>query len=79
MFNDATVSKNIISEVISSNCCGEPKVTFINDSIDGGSVFDIDGCKNVVSFSVIKTDNNYRPLKEDKSSHGVFTYYFCKF
>lgn len=79
VFNDATVSKNIISEVISSNCCGEQKVTFINDSIDGGSVFDIDGCKNVVSFSVIKTDNNFRHLKEDKSSHGVFTYYFCKF
>lgn len=37
----------MIDEVVANNCCcGKQRITFINDSFDGGSIFAIKGCMN---------------------------------
>ena len=75
-FSDTLLTKSSLNDVIVSNCNGKARVMFITDSLNGGSVFDIKGAKNVISFYVRKSslcDN-----KQNKRSHGIFTYYFCK-
>ncbi|KAK8834137.1 hypothetical protein M9Y10_019525 [Tritrichomonas musculus] len=75
-FDESTLSKGSISHIISSNNNDQLRLIFITDTIAGGSVFDIDGCQNAISFSVQKTNSNVE--KEVERSHGIFTYYFCK-
>lgn len=75
-FKDGNLSKNYIQKIISSNCNGKLRVVFITDNLGGGSFFDITRCSNAISFSVKKTEPNQS--KENKRSHGIFTYYFCK-
>ena len=75
-FNKSTLSKNSISEIITSNNNHEVRVIFITDSLGGGSVFDIEGCQNAISFSVKKSGEIEN--KEIQRTHGIFTYYFCK-
>ncbi|KAK8894827.1 hypothetical protein M9Y10_023265 [Tritrichomonas musculus] len=75
-FNNGSLSKSYINETITSNCNGKARVMFITDCLGGGSVFDIDGCTNTISFSVKKIGDI--ESKEVKRSHGIFTYYFCK-
>lgn len=76
-FNRGNISKNFICDVITRNCNGQSRAIFITDSISGGSAFDIDNCSNVISLSVKK--NGPRESKELKRSHGIFTYYLCKY
>ena len=61
---------------MTENCNGQARVMFITDCLGGGSVFDIGGCTNTISFSVKKIGPS--ESKEVKQSHGIFTYYFCK-
>ena len=75
-FNDGTLTKSTIGEIISLNCVTQAHVVFITDCLGGGSVFDIKNCANVILFSVQKTNSN--ESKESQRSHGIFTYYFCK-
>lgn len=76
-FNRGNISKNFICDVITRNCNGQSRAIFITDTISGGSAFDIDKCSNVISLSVRK--NGPRNLKEFKKSHGILTYYLCKY
>ena len=75
-FNDGSLSKSSVGEVISNNSNENNHVMFITDSLGSGSVFNINGCSNMISFSVQKTGST--EYKEAKRSHGIFTYYFCK-
>lgn len=75
-FNNGTLEKESISEVISSNENKKIKIIFITDCLSGGSVFDIHNCSNAIAFYVKKNDSN--ESKEIEKSHGIFTYYFCK-
>lgn len=75
-FIDSTINKNSINEIIVKNCSGLLRITFITDCLGNGSVFDIKGCTNSISFSVQKTCENKE--KNIKRFHGIFTYYFCK-
>ena len=75
-FNNGTLSKSSIGQIISSSNNTKCNVMFITDCLSGGSVFDIEGCSNAISFSVNKANSN--ESKEAKRSHGIFTYYFCK-
>ena len=84
-FNGETLNKSKVGEIIASNCTGKPKTIFITESIEGGSVFPLDGfcpenavnLTNMVSFFVSKSCAGQS--KEAKRSHGIFTYYFSKF
>lgn len=74
-FTDGAVIKLETDEIISRNCkYNQNRVIFFTDCPLGGSVFDIKGCSNAVSFSVTKKTND-----EKLTTHGIFTYYFCKF
>lgn len=75
-FNNGSLSKSSISEIISSSPNNKSRVMFITDSLGGGSVFDIKGLSNAISFSVQKSGEI--DSKEVKRTHGIFTYYFCK-
>ena len=76
-FNNGILSKKYIEKVISSNCNGKLKIILITDTCGTGSVFDIRRCKNTVSFFVNKLKSDQS--KEHQLSHGIFTYYLCKF
>ncbi|KAK8899574.1 hypothetical protein M9Y10_001890 [Tritrichomonas musculus] len=84
-FKDKTVTSNQFGRLIARDNNGLCKVVFVSDCIAGGSVFDISMVNKVekpnpsgmVSFSVDKlADPN---SKDGRRSHGIFTYYFCKF
>lgn len=69
-----------IKEIISKNCNDISRVVFVTETLDGGSAFDFDECKKVISLSVDKRNKVESPEneKENKRSHGIFTYYLCK-
>ena len=75
-FTNGTLSRSLIGDVIALNANKQNHLMFITDSLSGGSVFDISGCPNAVSFYVQKNGSNNS--KEVKQTHGIFTYYFCK-
>ena len=75
-FNDVTVSKSEISQILSKSCNGKARLIFITDSLQGSSVFDTKSCSNAVAFSVEKS--NAFDSKENERTHGILTYYFCK-
>ena len=73
-----------IKKSIMQNCNGKAKITFITNSFNGGSVFDITSINNsnnqqtkndIISFWVEKDQSNHN----SKKSHGTFIYYLCKF
>ena len=75
-FKDGVLTKSSISEVISKNNNPQLHVMFITDSLSGGSLFDIKGSSNMLSFWVSKSGE--AESKEVERTHGIFTYYFCK-
>ena len=84
-FKDKNVSSNQFDRLIARDNNGQCKVVFVSDCAAGGSVYDIQTVNKVnnlnpsdmISFFVNKVaDTN---SKECKRSHGIFTYYFCKF
>lgn len=83
-FINGSLLKKSISQIISENCTGKPRVVFITDCFGGGSVFDISPCVsdksgkmcNMISFYVEK--ENSKEIKEMLRFHGIFTFYFCK-
>ena len=75
-FKDGSLSKSYISEIISKNSNNKTHTLFITDCINSGSVFDIKGGSNMISFSVKKLCSP--ESKESKRSHGILTYYFSK-
>ncbi|KAK8892060.1 hypothetical protein M9Y10_029282 [Tritrichomonas musculus] len=75
-FIDGITTKKTVGDIISNYSNQKCRVIFISDTIGGGSVFDITGGKNVMSYSVNK--ENPGESKKNKRSHGIFTYYFCK-
>lgn len=78
-FNNGTFPKNSISKLISLNENKKVKIMFITDCLTGGSLFDIENCKNAIAFYVKKNENNDSDdNNEIEKSHGIFTYYFCK-
>ena len=74
-FNDGTLFRDEITEVINKYSNDQLRVTYITDITSSGSVFNIDDVSNAVSFSIKKTGHR---TKETKFTHGIFTYYFCK-
>ncbi|KAK8872208.1 hypothetical protein M9Y10_007973 [Tritrichomonas musculus] len=74
--NNEVMTKSSIKEIISKNCNNEAHVIFISETLHGGSVFDVEGSKNLISLSVEKNKNENE--KENKRSQGIFTYYLCK-
>lgn len=84
-FKGQTLEKTKIAEIIAKNCTGKTKVIFVTDSMQGGSVFPLDGfcpenaenLSNMVSFFVKKSVAG--DSKEAKRTHGIFTYYLKKF
>lgn len=74
--NGEILKSNIIKKSISKNCNEKVKITFITNSLNGGSVFDID-CENEVDIVSLwvqkKNDSN-----DCKKSHGTFIYYLFK-
>lgn len=75
-FKAGILSKSSIREIIKDNSNGQTRFMFITDCLGGGSVFDINGCQNAISFSVAKSGTI--ESKEIRRTHGIFTYYFCK-
>ena len=82
-FNNGSLSKEAIGNIVATNCNGNAHVVFITDCPGSGSVFDINCTSpnngqptNLISFFVEKTSEP--ESKEGKRSHGIFTYYFCK-
>ena len=77
-FNDGTIIKLETDKIISKNCkYNQTHVMFITDCPCGGSVFNINGTSNVISFYTLKNKND--ESEERKKMHGIITYYFCKF
>lgn len=84
-FDQGSLSTGVIGDIISQNCNRKAHVMFITDCCNGGSVFEIDTVdpntnltpSNYLSFYVKKTASP--ESKECRRSHGIFTYYFCKF
>lgn len=91
-FNDGKMNKEYIHEIIKENYNPDSRIMFINDNVEGGSVFDINlneyGKSNMISLSVEKNiqqniERNKQiqeknQEKEIKRTQGIFTYYFCK-
>ncbi|KAK8845819.1 hypothetical protein M9Y10_020742 [Tritrichomonas musculus] len=78
-FSDGTLFRDEIAAAITKFSTEHQQIMFITDCLSGGSVFDIDGCPNAVSFYVKKAGNGVKKSsKEIKQTHGIFTYYFCK-
>ncbi|KAK8848297.1 hypothetical protein M9Y10_019357 [Tritrichomonas musculus] len=75
-FSDSTFSKIEINDLLMKNCNGKTRVLFITDSVCGKSVFNVEGCSNMISLSVKKS--NLLSGYEIEKTHGIFTYYFCK-
>lgn len=75
-FTDGVLTKSSIGKIISTHCNGKSRILLITDSLNGESVFDIEGGKNIISFSVRK--ERIDETKRNRRSHGIFTYYLCK-
>lgn len=83
-FKDHTLKNDAISEIIIMNYNQKSHVIFINDCIKGGPLFNIHPIlrknqkpnKNMITLYVDKKSN--QDSKENKRTHGIFTYYFCK-
>ena len=79
--HNEVLSAILIKEIISKNCNRNAHVIFISETLEGGSVFNVEGNKNLISLSVNKSNKEDIPKnkeKENKRSHGIFTYYLCK-
>lgn len=84
-FKDKKITKEQISKLIKENNQGKCRTVFISDCPEGGTVFDISGqnknnnenASEMISMSIQKTTNP--ESKNCKRSHGIFTYYLCKF
>lgn len=75
-FKTGHISKSFITDVIKSNYNEKSRTVFIADSIGKGSVFNVDDCANIISFSAKKPEPcEYKDIEQ---SHGIFTYYICK-
>lgn len=75
-FTDSFLSKNSLSEIISTNSKGTERVVFINDTSCNGSIFDVrNGSKNMLSFSTRPKNSNENV---DDRLQGIFTFYLCK-
>lgn len=75
-FSDGILTKSSIGEIISTHCNGKANILLITDSLNGNSVFGIEGGQNIVSLFVKK--ERIDDSKKNKRSHGIFTYYLCK-
>ena len=87
-FKDKYVTIEQLSHLINENNNCKCKTIFISECLEGGSVFNIDrnsrnnntnedDKKKMISLSIEKeTKPNSR---ESKLSHGIFTYYLCKY
>lgn len=74
------VSKDQLSKLINENEECKCNTLFISDCSEGGSVFEINNDnknKKMISLSIKKSD--FLTSKESKRSHGIFTYYLCKY
>ncbi|KAK8848170.1 hypothetical protein M9Y10_019226 [Tritrichomonas musculus] len=82
--NNAILKKEMIKNIISNNYNNEAAthIVLISENYEGGNLFEFEkengSNKNIITLSVQKCKNIEKIDKENKRSHGIFTYYLCK-